>query len=69
MDTFQNNRENINSESYYYKIIINGKSIGTFKDTLKNITWENVISENNPIECFNTFSILFSNSYEKIFHY
>jgi hypothetical protein len=49
------------------KRIINDANVQSFTNTIKNISWENVLSENNTTESYNKFFDLFSTSYEKNF--
>jgi hypothetical protein len=39
-----------------YKRVINNSNITSFSDTIKNISWENVLVKENPTESFNEFS-------------
>ncbi len=49
------------------KRIINDTKVQSFTNTIKNISWENVLSENNTTESYNKFFNLFSIAYEKNF--
>jgi exonuclease III len=50
-------------EKYYTKIIYNRNSLNLFSDEIEHLSWEGMISSNNPCESFNQFSMLFTSSY------
>ena len=49
------------------KRIINDANVQSFTNTIKNISWENVLTDNNMTESYNKFFNLFSIAYEKNF--
>ena len=66
MNEFRKSNTTENSDSYY-KRMINDKNVRVFTESLKKITWDSVITENDPIDCFNNFFKLFSDNYELTF--
>ena len=57
-------KENINQTNLIYKRIINDSSIKLFTNTIENISWENVLLNENRTESFNEFSNIYSTAYE-----
>ena len=57
-------KENINQINLIYKRIINDSSIKLFTNTIENISWENVLLNENRTESFNEFSNIYSTAYE-----
>jgi sialic acid synthase SpsE len=49
------------------KRIINDVNIQSFTNTIKNVSWDNVLSKNNTAESYNEFFNLLSIAYEKNF--
>jgi hypothetical protein len=66
MNTTYNTNTDKNSGSYY-KIMINNKNISLFTESLKELTWDSVTTESDPIQCFKKFSEIFSENYESNF--
>ena len=65
-----------NSKTYHGKIqkneftckrIINDADIQSFTNTIKNVSWDDVLSKNNTAESYNEFFNLLSIAYEKNF--
>ena len=57
-----------NSNSFNYKRIINKTNRETYKNSMKNISWDNVMNETeNPDKAFNEFSRLFTDLYNANF--
>jgi hypothetical protein len=50
-----------------YKRVINNANIKSFTNTIKNISWDNVIDNNNPEKAFDKFSQSFTEAYETSF--
>jgi ASC-1-like (ASCH) protein len=63
----KNYHEKTSKTEFTCKRIINDANVQSFTNTIKNISWENVLSENNSTESYNKFFNLFSTSYEKNF--
>ena len=57
-------KENINQINLIYKRIINDSNIKLFTNTIENISWENVLLNENRTESFNEFSNIYSTAYE-----
>ena len=47
--------------------MINNQNVNLFTESLKELTWESVTIENDPIQCCNKFSKIFSEIYESNF--
>lgn len=49
---------------FTYRRIVNNTNIQSFSNTIKNMSWENVLSKNNTLDSYNEFLNLFSTAYE-----
>ena len=49
------------------KRIINDANINSFSNTIKNMSWENVLSNNNLTESYNNFFDMVSSAYDNFF--
>ena len=61
-----NIRKKVTKTSKYIRVI-NNANIKSFTNTIKNISWDNVIDNNNPEESFDKFSQSFTEAYETSF--
>ncbi len=59
--------EKIQKNEFTCKRIINDANIQSFTNTIKNVSWDNVLSKNNTAESYNEFFNLLSIAYEKNF--
>ena len=63
--TYNTNNDKISGS--YYRRMINNNNISLFTESLKELTWDSVTIESDPIQCFKTFSEIFSENYESNF--
>jgi hypothetical protein len=63
--TYNTNNDKISGS--YYKRMINNNNISLFTESLKELTWDSVTIESDPIQCFKKFSEIFSGNYESNF--
>ena len=61
------NTSNDKNSGSNYKRMISNKNINIFAESLKELTWDSVTIENDPIQSFNNFSEIFSGNYESNF--
>jgi hypothetical protein len=59
--------EKMKKNEFTCKRIINDANIQSFTNTIKNVSWDNVLSKNNTAESYNEFFNLLSIAYEKNF--
>ena len=56
--TYNTNNDKISGS--YYRRMINNNNISLFTESLKELTWDSVTIESDPIQCFKIFSEIFS---------
>ena len=67
----RNSRITMKKTEFTCKRIINDANVQSFTNTIKNISWENVLSENNTTESYNKFQHFqqtFQHPMKKNFH-
>ena len=61
----QHEKKRYKKNEYIFKRNLNDSNTQSFINTIKSLSWENVISNNNEIESYNELFNIFSATFEK----